>query len=206
MMAGRYRPQLDQARRSVADEPRAAEVQVRRSVVDELAAVEAWTVAARAFATASDIFAASRSVRGLLRNTAAVLAAAPGAMCLVSLADHDVLRPYVVAHGDRRAQRELRRLVAEVPYADAFSRSVQRTGGVLRMELGNRAMLRLWLPRAFWSYAEHAHVRGVLAAALAKRGQVRATLLLWREGAQSAYAPADQAYVQALAQRLAQGL
>jgi hypothetical protein len=46
----------------------------------------------------------------------------------------------------------------------------------------------------------------VLAAALARRGEVCGTLLLWREGAQSACAPVDQAYVQALAQRLALGL
>jgi hypothetical protein len=198
-MAGRYRPLLQRARGPVAD---------------ELTADEAWPVSVRALATASDLFSASSSTSGLMRRAAAALATAPGAMCMVSLADGDVLRPYVVAHADTGAQRELRRCVAELQSADAqrlwcvdaFSRSVQRTAGSLRMDLNSRALQRLWLPRAFWSYVERVQVQGVLAAALACRGEVRGTLLLWREGSQSAYAPSDQAYVQALAQRLALGL
>jgi hypothetical protein len=165
-------------------------------------------VAAQAFATASDLFASAHDTRSLLRGTAEALAAAPGAMCLVSLADGEVLRPYTVAHRSQHASRRLRRIVAEAgaSSADAFSRSVQRNAGSLRMSIGSTRLLRLWLPQAYWSYVDHVHVREVVAAALAQQGQVLGTVLLWRESGQSAYSREDQAYVQAVARRVSMGL
>jgi hypothetical protein len=165
-------------------------------------------VAAQAFATASDLFASARDTRSLLRGTAEALAAAPGAMCLVSLTDGEVLRPYTVAHRSPGSTRRLRRIVTEAgaSSADAFSRSVQRNAGSLRMSIGSTKLLRLWLPQAYWSYVDRVRVREVVAAALAQQGQVLGTVLLWRESGQAAYSREDQAYVQAVASRVSMGL
>jgi hypothetical protein len=156
-------------------------------------------------AAASDLFARANDTPSLLRITAEALAAGPGCMCLVSLVGDDGLEPYAIAHGRPAAQRRLRRIVADpagIP-ADAFSRTVHRTCGPLRMPIGSAHVLRLWLPHAYWSYLERVRVQGVLAAPLARGGQVLGTLLLWRECEQATYAEADQAYVSALAGRLA---
>jgi hypothetical protein len=179
-----------------------------RAAASQLSAGAERMVAAQAFATASDLFASARDTRSLLRGTAEALAGAPGAMCLVSLADGEVLRPYTVAHRSPGSSRRLRRIVAEASAssADAFSRSVQRNAGSLRMSLGSTRLLRLWLPPAYWAYVERVRVREVVAAALAQRGQVLGTVLLWRESGQSAYSREDQAYVQAVAARVSMGL
>jgi hypothetical protein len=168
-------------------------------------------VKARAMATASDLFAAAEDASGLLCSAAETLANAPGAMCLVSLTDTDGrLRPYAVTHQRAAEARRLQRIIADTSgaaqVADAFSRSVQRTGGSLRMRIGSARLMRLWMPRPYWANVERVRVGEVLATALPRRGQVLGTLLLWRESGQSPYAPADQAYVQALAGRLALGL
>ena len=66
---------------------------------------------------------------------------------------------------------------------------------------------RLWLPPAYWAYADQVHIKAVLAAALTKHGRVIGTLLLWREGeTAAAFSTADQAYVAAMAARLALAL
>src|SRR5262249_10013196 len=145
----------------------------------------------------------------LLHNAATVLANRLGAMCLVSVVGRDGLRPFAVAHEQPHAAHDLQQILAgsrEATGADAFSRTGQRNAGSLRMEVGSARTLRLWLPSAYWMYAERTEVRGVLAAALARRGQVLGTLLLWREQEQAPYVAAEQAFVSALAGRLAQGI
>jgi hypothetical protein len=179
-----------------------------QTAAGQLSAGAERVVAAQAFATASDLFASARDARSLLRGTAEALAAAPGAMCLVSLAEGGVLRPYTVAHRSPGSARRLRRIVAEAHAspADAFSRSVLRNAGSLRMSVGSTRLLRLWLPKAYWSYVERVRVREVVAAVLARQGQVLGTVLLWRESGQLAYSREDQAYVHAVAQRVSMGL
>lgn len=182
----------------------------RRASVDELTAGVDRKIAARALATASDLFATGRAgVPALLQATAEALASVPGAMCMVSLADRDVLRPVSVAHVNASADDELREIIARSrpgDDVDAFSKTVQGNRGSMRMYIGNAGQLRLWLPRAYWSYVERARVRSVLAAALAREHQVLGTLLLWREGSQAAYTVSEEAYVRALARRLAVAL
>jgi len=172
------------------------------SPTQRIAKVEAMT-------TASELYASARDTPTLLRNAANSLAARPGAMCLVSLAGSDGLRPFTVAHREPGFARDLEQILAvsrEAPPADAFSQTVQRNGGSLRMDVGSTGTLRLWLPPAYWTYLERTRVRRVLAAALVRRGQVRGTLLLWREQDQAEYVAADQAFVSELAGRLAQGI
>jgi hypothetical protein len=195
-------------RRQLMAERRRVVVEQPGASAGRLSASAERMVAAQALSTASDLFAAAGDTRSLLRGTAEALAAAPGAMCLVSLADGDVLRPYTVAHRSPGASRRLRRILTEASAspADAFSRSVQRNAGALRMSVGSTRLLRLWLPRAYWSYVERVRVSEVVAAALVQQSQVLGTVLLWRESGQAAYSREDQAYVQAVARRVAMGL
>ena len=131
-------------------------------------------------------------------------------MCLVSMACRggDGLRPVAVAHARPTESRKLQRFLApdrQTP-ADAFSRAVFRSGGALHMAISSPRLLRLWLPEAYWPYAERTGVSGVLAAALRDRDRVFGTLLLWRERDQPAFNELDQAYVVSLAARLTLGL
>lgn len=164
----------------------------------------------KAMATAARVFSATTDATALLNLAAGELAAEPGQMCLVSLANSagDSLRPVAVAHERPAVSRSLSRIVAprcQTP-ADAFSRAVLRTGGALRMAIGSPHMLRLWLPNVYWPYAERAGVSGVLAAALRDHDRVVGTLFLWRERDQPAFDEVDQAYVMSLAARLTLGL
>lgn len=187
---------------------RSAVQRQRRDSVDELTEGVDRKIAACALATASHVFGMGRAGEPTLaQTTAEVLAQVPGSMCLVSLAEGGVLHPVGISHVDAAAADELRAIVATSPsHADAFSRTVLGNRRSLRMRVGNVELFRLWLPRAYWSYVERARVRSVLAAALARQDRVLGTLLLWREGSQAAYSAAEEAYVKALARRLALAL
>ena len=158
--------------------------------------------------TAERVFGTASQSMGLLETAATALAMQPGHVCLVSLVDdrggEQVLRP---ACAVRRAPTVASLPAVQQLAPDAFSRAVQRSGGALRMRLGNPRLWRLWLPPAYWAYADQVHIKAVLAAALTKHGRVVGTLLLWREGeTAAAYSAADQAYVTAMATRLALAL
>lgn len=159
---------------------------------------------------ADRIFSTAADTTDLLQMAVEALAAQPGHACLISLLDGEgTLRPVCVAHAGPEGSVDLRpRLLAAQPtVADAFSRAVQRSGGSLRMRIGNPRLWRLWLPPAYWTYADQVHVAAVLAAALSRHGRVVGTLLLWREGASArCFTAADQAFVTAMAGRLALGL
>ena len=184
--------------------------------------------ALRAMRTAERVFATTSDPPGLLQTAAEALALQPGHACLISLVEPDgaagVLRPVWLAHARPSAIGELRAAVLgagagpsqasilastarTTAGTDAFSRAVQRTGGTLRMQLDNPRLWRLWLPRAYWPYADEVHIKAVLASALCRHGQVVGTLLLWREGETAEpFTAADQAYVAAMAARLALGI
>ncbi|HEY3062713.1 MAG TPA: hypothetical protein VGL99_27385 [Chloroflexota bacterium] len=166
--------------------------------------------AVRGMRTAAALFGAAADAPPLVMRTAESLAQAPGQACLVSLVGPagGELGPVAVAHAEARHTRALRRIVghARRVAADAFSRTVQRTGGALCLSITRPRQLRLWLPEAYWSYAERRAVHGVLAVALRRRRRVVGTLLLWREADQPGFDEADQAYVVELAGRVALGL
>src|SRR4051794_4213356 len=107
LMAGQYRHALERARHAG----------------DELSADDEKNVAAQALATASELFSAAADTGGLLRRAAQLLATEPGGMCLVTLADEGVLRPYTLAHGDGAARAQLQRAAraSRDAGADAFS-------------------------------------------------------------------------------------
>jgi GAF domain-containing protein len=170
-------------------------------------------IPARAMATASNLFAGLSETAGtsetLLRAAAELLASDPGSACLVCVADADAgLQPLTIAHANPHSSRGLQRTLSRARQLppDAFSCLVARSGGAMRMAIFSPHLLELWLPVAYWAYAERAGISSVLAAALVQHGHVRGTLLLWREGAQAAFNEADQAYVAALAARLALAL
>ena len=160
--------------------------------------------------TAARLIATTPDRPTFLSNAAEELAHELGQACLVSLlgAPDGGLQPVSIAHARPRSARVLRRLIGtqHAPLSDAFSRAVQRTGGALRMRSGRPRQFRLWLPEAYWHYAEGTPMTSVLAAALRQRRGVVGTLLLWREGDQPAFDAADEAYVVELAARLAQAL
>ncbi|MDQ6673758.1 MAG: hypothetical protein M3069_23940 [Chloroflexota bacterium] len=164
----------------------------------------------RALASASRLFSAAAEGKPLPDLVASALAAEPGEMCLVSLADRTgaSLRPVAVAHRRPSVGRKLHSIVsAATPTpADAFSHAVLRSGSALRMAISNPSMLRLWLPEVYWPYTDCAAVSGVLAAPLIDREWVFGALLMWRERDQPRFDELDQAYVVSLAQRLALGL
>jgi GAF domain-containing protein len=180
----------------------------------------------QAMRTAEHVFATTSPTdrSGLLETAARALAIQPGHLCLVSLVEghggQEVLRPVCVAHAQPGGGLELRQALAAsrepraeanddliVIAPDAFSRAVQRSRSSLRMQLGSPRLWRLWLPPEYWAYADRVYIRAVLAAALVRHGRVVGTLLLWREGeTAAAFTAADQAYVVAMAARLALGL
>ena len=170
--------------------------------------------ALRAMRTAADLFAYGEDAERLILRAARTLANDPGEMCLISLVRPrgDALEPVVVAHRHPRATRHLRRILCasaaprDRPPADAFSRTAQRNAASLRMGICNAGTLRLWLPPAYWNYAERSRVSDVLAAAVVHAGEVLGTLLLWREQGAAPFREAEQAYVAALADRLAVAL
>jgi GAF domain-containing protein len=161
-------------------------------------------------ATASRLYTAAAGSDALPGLTAKALANVPGQMCLVSLTSKggEDLRPVAISHAHAGAARKLRNAIVtgrNAP-ADAFSHTVLRSGGALRMAISRPRQLRLWLPPVYWPYVEQAAVSGVLAAALTDRNRAFGALLLWREGDQPAFDESDEAYVVALATRLALGL
>jgi hypothetical protein len=161
-------------------------------------------------ATASGLFAAAAETDSLPDLTATALAVAPGQMCLVSLAPSggEGLRPVAVSHARASSSRYLRSVIVpqrKTP-ADAFSHTVLRSGGVLRMAINRPRQLRLWLPPVYWPYVERTAVSGVLAAALTERKRAFGALLLWREHDQPPFDESDEAYLVTLAMRLALGL
>jgi hypothetical protein len=165
---------------------------------------------ALAMATASRLYTAAAGSDALLGLTAKALANVPGQMCLVSLAPGSGggLRPVAVSHALAGATRHLRNVIVagrNTP-ADAFSDTVSRSGGGLRMAISRPRQLRLWLPPVYWRYVERAAVSAVLAAALTDRDRAVGAVLLWREGDQPAFDESDEAYVVSLATRLALGL
>jgi GAF domain-containing protein len=169
--------------------------------------------AIRAMRAASSVFEGAPDRETVIERASRTLARDPGDMCVISLAAHtsDSLTPVSVAHRRRDTARDLQRLVhhhaaAEPPTTDAFSREVQSTGQPLKMPVGSSRVLHLWLPPAYWSYVDEQGVSGVLAAGLKRRGHVFGTLLLLREGDRGAFGESDQAYVTALAERLAVAL
>ena len=169
--------------------------------------------AIRAMRAASSVFEGAPDRETVIERASQALARDPGDMCVISLAasPSDSLTPVSVAHRRRGTARNLQRLVhgdpeTEPPTTDAFSREVQSTGRPLKMPVGSSRVLHLWLPRAYWSYVDEQGVSGVLAAGLKRRGHVFGTLLLLREGDRGAFGEADQAYVTALADRLAVAL
>ena len=161
-------------------------------------------------ATAAELFATQREPHELASAAAQLLAAEPGAMCLISLATgpRRGLEPVALAHAHpsplRRVGEQLRWGVR--PQPDAFSREVHKTRGTLRMRIRSPHLLRLWLPSEYALYAERVGVGAVLATALMCRRRVVGTLLLWRERGQRAFTDGDEAYVAALGERLALGL
>jgi hypothetical protein len=157
--------------------------------------------------TAAMLFATSSDPPTLLASTATALASQPGQACVVSLAGRGGarLRPVAVAHERASTAQCLRQNLVPAK-ADAFSRTVQRSGRALRMRIDSPAVLRLWLPDEYWPYAERAALSGVLAVALTRRTSVLGTLLLWRERDQPAFADADQDYVVEVAARIALAL
>jgi GAF domain-containing protein len=167
-------------------------------------------VCVKAMSTASRLFSATCDPGALPDLAASLLAVEPGQMCVVSLAGpgDESLRPVAIAHVRPNVSRSLRGIVApdrNTP-ADAFSRTVLRSGRALRMAIGSPHVLRLWLPSVYWPYAERAGVSGVLAAALRDRDRVFGALLLLRERDQPAFNEVDQTYVTSLAARLALAL
>jgi hypothetical protein len=175
-----------------------------RPLVRETQRAEAAVDAMR---TADRLFAASSDGETLLTNAAEALASGPGTLCLISIVGDDAeLRPVVVAHATNVQNIHVSPANGRAQ-ADAFSRSVQRTGRSLRMRISQADLLHLWLPVAWLAYAERVSVSSVLAAAVRhpRRG-VLATLLLWREGDQAAFDAHDEAYVAAVAERLALGI
>jgi hypothetical protein len=179
-------------------------------------------VRALAMATASRLYAAGSQPHELPVLAAHELAIDPGDMCLVSLRSNalEALRPVAVAHARPSAQRHLRSVVASreraekddttttttTPPADAFSQTVVRTRGTLRMTIDSPRQLRLWFPPVYWPYLERAGVSSVMAAALVHRHLVLGALLLWRERDQPAFDTSDAEYVSQLATRVALGL
>jgi GAF domain-containing protein len=161
-------------------------------------------------ATAAELFATEHEPHKLVSAAAQLLAAEPGAMCLISLATGPLhtLQPVALAHAHpsplQRMGEQLRRGVRLQP--DAFSREVQKTRGTLRMRVSNPRLLRLWFPSEYALYAERVGVGALLATALICRRRVVGTLLLWRERGQRAFSDSDEAYVAALADRLALAL
>jgi GAF domain-containing protein len=165
---------------------------------------------ALAMATASRLYAAAAGSAALPSLTAKALATQPGQMCMVSFVARgdEGLRPVAASHAQAGTARYLRSVIVprrNTP-ADAFSHTVLRSGGALRMAITRPRQLRLWLPAVYWPYVERAGVTGVLAAALMERGQPFGALLLWRERDQPPFDESDQAYVVTLAARLALGL
>jgi GAF domain-containing protein len=165
-------------------------------------------------ATAAKLFTHATTPRRLVGSAARMLASEPGNVCVISLvSEHDQhLRPVRVAHTRSADTRELRRALEQPRHVasnvvDAFSRAVQRSGRSLRMAIGEVWVARLWLPEPYWAHLERHGITSVLGAPLrTPAGSLLGTLVVWRERDQPAYTGADEAFLNALAGRLALGI
>jgi GAF domain-containing protein len=161
-------------------------------------AAAAYEGAVRAMRTADELFRDAVDMDQVLDQASRVLAREPGDVCVLSLVREadDSLEPVRAVHGYRRNG-------LDVDQSDAFSRGARHERAAFRMPISDPSLLRLWLPRAYWSYVERYPLSSVLAAPMLQRGRVRGTLVLWREQPRPAFDDADQAYVAAVANRLA---